>query len=76
MHHRAAVLGRYPEAQAIEEPLSPSSGPWGQRGCWFIYAGGEADARVLGRGATEGMAWANAAHLLRVRRNVKWFVAS
>jgi hypothetical protein len=76
MHHKAAVLNRYPEAQAVEEPLCPSAGPWGQRGRWFVYAGAEPDARVLGQGATEGQAWANAAHrLARVNRKVRWLVA-
>jgi hypothetical protein len=75
MHRREAVLARYPEAQAVEEPLISSPGPWGQRGCWFVYAGGDTDARVLGRGATESLAWANAARLSRVRGNVKWLVA-
>ena len=76
MHHKETVLNRYPESQAVEELLSPSPGPWGQRGCWFVYAGVETDARVLGRGATEGQAWANAAHCLRrVRRKVKWLVS-
>jgi hypothetical protein len=76
MHHQAAVLGRYPEAQAVEEPLSPSPGPWGQRGRWFVYAGAEPDARMLGHGVTERQAWANAARrLARVNRKVKWLVA-
>jgi hypothetical protein len=75
MHHKETVLARYPEAQAVEEPLGPSPGPWGQRGCWFIYAAAETDARVLGRGATEDLAWASAARLARVRGKVKWLVA-
>jgi hypothetical protein len=76
MHHQVAVLNRYPEAQAAEEPLCPSPGPWGQRGRWFVYAGAEPDARVLGQGVTEGQAWANAARrLARVNRKVKWLVA-
>jgi hypothetical protein len=76
MQHKKTVLDRYPEAQAVEEPLSPLPGPWGQRGCWFVYAGVEIDARVLGRGATESKAWANASHRLsRSRRKVKWMVA-
>jgi hypothetical protein len=76
MHHQVAVLNRYPEAQAVEEPLSPSRGPWGQRGRWFVYAGAEPDARVLGHGVTEGQAWANAARrLTRVNRKVNWLVA-
>jgi hypothetical protein len=76
MHHQVAVLNRFPEAQAVEEPLSPSPGPWGQRGRWFVYAEAELDARVLGHGVTEGQAWANAARrLARVKRKVKWLVA-
>lgn len=76
MHHKVSVLNRYPEAQVVEEPLSPSPGPWCQRGCWFVYAGAETDARVLGRGATEGQAWASAARrLTRVNRKIKWLVA-
>ena len=75
MQCQDAVLNRYPEAQAVEEPLCPSPGPWGQRGCWFVYAGPEPDARVLGHGVTEDQAWANAAHrLARVNRKVKWLV--
>ena len=46
MQCRVAVLNRYPEAQAVEEPLRPSPGPWGQRGCWFVCAGTEPDART------------------------------
>ncbi len=76
MHHKATVLNRYPEAQAVGEPLSPSPGPWGQRGRWFVYAGADTDARVLGHGVTEGQAWTNAARrLARVKRKVKWLVA-
>jgi hypothetical protein len=75
MHYRESVLDRYPEAQAVEEPLSPAPGPWGQRGQWFVYAGAAPDARVLGRGATESLAWANATRLSRVRGNLKWMVA-
>jgi hypothetical protein len=76
MQHRVAVLNRYPEAQAAEEPLCPSPGPWGQRGRWFVYAGAEPDARVLGQGVTEDQAWANASRrLARVNRKVKWLVA-
>jgi hypothetical protein len=76
MQSKAAVLVRYPEAQSVEEPLSPSPGPWGQRGRWFVYAGAETDARVLGHGATEDQAWAYAARrLAKVKRKVKWLVA-
>ena len=76
MDCNAAVLNRYPEAQTVEEPLSPSPGPWGQRGRWYVYAGAETDARMLGHGVTEGQAWANAARrLARVKRKVKWLVA-
>jgi hypothetical protein len=76
MHHQVAVLNRYPEAQAVEEPLRPSPGPWVQRGRWFVYAGAETDARMLGHGGTEGEAWANAARrLARVNRKAKWLMA-
>ncbi len=76
MQCQVAVLNRYPEAQAVEEPLRSAPGPWAQRGCWFVYAGPEVDARVLGHGVTEGQAWENAARrLTRVTRKVKWLVA-
>ena len=76
MQSKVAVLNRYPEAQAVEEPLSPSPSPWGQKGCWFVYAGVEPDARMLGHGATEGQAWANAARrLAKVNRKARWLVA-
>jgi hypothetical protein len=77
MHHRIAVLDRYPEAMVVEEPLAPSPGPWGQRGRWYIYAGAEPDARLLGHGATERLAWANAARRLSkmVKPKVKWRIA-
>ena len=64
MQRRVAVRNRFPEAQAVEEPLSPSPGPWVQRGRWFIYAGSEPDSRMLGHGVTEDQAWANAARRL------------
>lgn len=76
MQCKAAVLKRHPEAQAVEEPLRPSPGPWGQRGRWFVYAGAETDARMLGQGVTEDQAWANAARrLARCDRKVKWLIA-
>jgi hypothetical protein len=76
MHHQAAVLQRYPEAMAVEEPLSPSTGPWGQRVRWFVYAGAETDARMLGHGVTKDQAWANTARrLAKANRKVKWLVA-
>lgn len=76
MQHQVAVLNRYPEAQAVEEPLAPSPGPWTQRGRWYVYAGAESDARMLGHGATESEAWANAAHrLARAERRFKWRIA-
>ena len=76
MRHQKAVRERYPEAQAVEEPLSRSPGPWGQRGHWFIYAGPESDSRVLGHGVGESQAWANAARrLLKRKTQVRWFVA-
>jgi hypothetical protein len=74
MHRQVAVLNRYPEAQAVEEPMALSPGPWTQRGRWYVYAGAESDARMLGHGATEGQAWANAARRLEKRR-VKWLIA-
>ena len=76
MQCQVSVLNRYPEAQAVEEPLRPSPGPWGQRGCWFVYAAAEPDAHVLGHGSTECQAWENAARrLASAKRKVKWFVA-
>ena len=76
MHHQVVVLNRFPEAHAVEEALARSPGPWAQRGRWFIYAGSEPDARVLGHGATEAQAWANAARRLgSVSRKIKWSVA-
>jgi hypothetical protein len=76
MQRQVAVLNRYPEVQAVEESMSPSPGPWAQRGRWFVYAGAEPDARVLGHGVTEDQAWANAARrLAKVKHNVKWLVA-
>ena len=76
MQRRIDVLNRYPEAAAVEEPLAPSPGPWGQRGRWYVYAGAEPDARLLGHGATEHQAWANAARrLAKVNHKVKWLIA-
>jgi hypothetical protein len=76
MHHQEAVLNRYPEAQAVEELLSRSNGPSGKRGHWFIYAGPEPDSRVLGHGAVEDQAWANAARrVMRAKNKVRWLVA-
>ena len=76
MHFKSAVLNRFPESQAVEEPLCPSPGPWGQRGRWYVYAGAETDARLLGHGVTEDQAWANAARrLARAKVRVKWLVA-
>jgi hypothetical protein len=76
MHHRVAVLNRFPEAHAVEEAMACCSGPWTQRGRWFIYAGSEPDARVLGHGTTEDRAWASAARRLgSVSRRIKWLVA-
>jgi hypothetical protein len=76
MHHQAAVLQRCPEAMTVEEPLSPSPGPWGQRGRCFVFAGAETDARMLGHGVTKDQAWANAARrLATAHRKVIWLVA-
>jgi hypothetical protein len=68
MNSREMVSSRYPEAQAAEEPLIFQRTALIQRGSWFIYAGPDLDARVLGRGTTEAKAWADAA---RRMRNVK-----
>ncbi len=65
MNSREMVSVRYPEAQAAEEPLSFRRTALFQRGSWFIYAGPDVDARVLGRGTTEAKAWADAAHRLK-----------
>ena len=76
MPHQDAVFSRYPEAQAVEEPLIFRRAGRTQPGCWFIYAGPELDARVLGRGATEGRAWSDAARRVgRARRRVKLVLA-
>lgn len=76
MQLQVIVLNRYPEAQAVEEPLYPSPGPWCQRGRWLVYAGADSDARVLGHGVTEGQAWADAARRLeRVNRKARWLAA-
>jgi hypothetical protein len=76
MQCQVAVLNRYPDAQAVEEPLRHQPGPREQRGYWFVYAGAEPDARVLGHGPTEGQAWENAARrLASAKRKAKWFVA-
>jgi hypothetical protein len=68
MNSREIVSSRYPEAQAAEEPVIFQLTALNQRGHWFIYAGPDLDARVLGRGTTEAKAWADAA--LR-QRNLK-----
>jgi hypothetical protein len=65
MNSREMVSSRYPEAQAAVEPLIFQRTIQTQRGCWFIYAGPDLDARVLGRGITEAKAWADAARRLR-----------
>jgi hypothetical protein len=76
MHHQVAVLNRFPEAQAVMEAMARCSGPWAQRGRWFIYAAPEPDARVLGYGDTEELAWASAARRLgSISRKIKWSVA-
>jgi hypothetical protein len=76
MQHQKAVLSRFPEAQAVEELLSRSHGPWGQRGHWFIYAGPEPDSRVLGHGIAEDQAWAHAARrVMRAKNKFTWLVA-
>jgi hypothetical protein len=76
MRRRVHVLNRYPEAQAVEEWLGSSANAWSDSGRWFIYAGAELDARVLGRGDTESQAWEDAARrMARAYRRVKWLVA-
>jgi hypothetical protein len=76
MLQRDMVSRRHPEAQAVEEPLTRPPASRTDRGRWFIYAGPDLDARVLGRGTTEAMAWANAAHILEnARRRVRLVVA-
>ncbi len=76
MHHQKAVLDRFPEAQAVEEQLSRSLGPCGKKVHWFIYAGPEPDSRVLGHGAAEDQAWANAARrAMRARNKFRWLLA-
>ena len=62
MGRQDMVFSRYPEAQAVEEPLIFQRAGQAQKSCWFIYAGPELDARVLGRGATAAKAWVDAAH--------------
>jgi hypothetical protein len=72
MPYQDAVLSRYPEAQAVEEPLLVWRPGQPRKGRWFIYAGPELDARVLGRGATEARAWADAARRVgTARRRVR-----
>jgi hypothetical protein len=77
MQRRIAVLSRYPEAAVVEDPMAHSPGPWGQRGRWYVYAGAEPDARLLGHGATERQAWARAARRVSrmVKPKVKWRIA-
>ena len=76
MQSRDVVFMRYPEAQAIEEPLRFQQSTRVQRGCWFIYIGPDLDARVLGRGPTEAEAWADAAHRLKnARRTARLVLA-
>jgi hypothetical protein len=76
MRHRDSVTSRYPEAQAVEESLCFRGVGRIEKGCWFIYASPELDARVLGRGATEARAWADAARrMANARRRVRLVVA-
>ncbi len=76
MFHQETVSRRYPEAQAVEEPLLVPPAARRDRGRWFVYAGPDLDARVLGRGTTEGEAWADAARRLgNVRRRVRLVLA-
>jgi hypothetical protein len=66
MRSRDTVLMCHPEARVIEESLCLQRSVRVQRGCWFIYSGPDVDARVLGRGTTEGKAWADAARRLKI----------
>jgi hypothetical protein len=76
MPHQDAVLSHYPEAQAVEEPLIVWRSGQPRKGRWFIYAGPELDARVLGRGATQAQAWADAARRVgTARRRVRMVLA-
>src|SRR5262249_5417054 len=76
MPYQDAVLSRYPEAQAVEEPLIVRRPEQPRKGRWVIYAGPELDARVLGRGATEARAWADAARRAETaRRRVRLVLA-
>jgi hypothetical protein len=76
MAHQDAVLNHYPEAQAVEEPLIVWRSGQPRKGRWFIYAGPELDARVLGRGATEAWAWADAARRAgNARRRARFVLA-
>ncbi len=72
-HH---VIGRYPEAEVVEEVLAHIGTSPIRKRCWFVYQGPDVDARVLGRGITEDDAWADAARRLsQARARMRVFVA-
>jgi hypothetical protein len=76
MGNRASVLSRYPNAESVKEHLENRPFARIERGPWFIYAGPDIDARVLGRGITEAQAWADAVWRLKTcRRRAKFVVA-
>ena len=77
MPHQVLVTQHYPEAQCVEEPCGSRHPALSDRGRWFVYAGPDSDARVLGRGTTEAQAWRDAAlRLGHARRAVRLVVAS
>ena len=76
MPHQEMVAQHYPEAQCVEEPPGFRHCALTDRGRWFVYAGPDSDARVLGRGTTEAQAWWDAAlRLGHTRRTVRRVVA-
>ena len=76
MRDKDIVVGRYPEAEAIEEVLPHTGMAPILRCCWFVYAGPDVDARVLGRGVAEDGAWEDAARRLsHARARLKVLVA-
>jgi hypothetical protein len=76
MREKDVVVGRYPEAEVVEEVLPHTGAAPMLACCWFVYDGPDVDARVLGRGVTEDDAWADAARRLsHARARIKMFVA-
>ena len=61
MREKDVVVGLYPEAEAVEEVLPDTGTAPILRCCWFVDAGPDVDARVLGRGVAEDEAWGDAA---------------